>query len=294
MSPQKSIHHKSHHYSVNKAEEAEKRLRLCGGTCYLIRYSDSWNSYVLSVYREHIPDSIIRHFKIGIKDNGKFSIQGTDVYFETIDSLLAFYEKNSIHPSIETIGRSFSEEDYARKLQEQKQNPGERGQDEKYATLERKLKELEKIQQPAAAAAAAAAAAMASPVEDQRYAALEKKIMEFEQKQRLAATGQPAALTPDERYTALERKLMELEQRATKPAETQPAASPRSPEDERFATLERKIAELEQKQQAGPPPPPPQAAPAPPAPAQAAAAPPPAAPPQPQQQTQPNKKCIIL
>ena len=93
-------------------EEAERRLKKRGGHCYLTRYSENKTSYILSVYKEQRSlKPIIQHFKITIiKSSGKLHIEGTDIYFNKIQELLNYYEKNPITPALSSIGHAYSQE----------------------------------------------------------------------------------------------------------------------------------------------------------------------------------------
>ena len=111
--------HSSYHQSI-PGEEAIRRLRASGQPhCYLTRYSEASNSYVLSVYQRQRPKDVEKHFAIKIKD-GKLNINGTTEYFGDIGQLLVFYEEKRIHPSLRNIGHEYREQTYieAEQLQE--------------------------------------------------------------------------------------------------------------------------------------------------------------------------------
>ena len=117
VSQQSIIKHPSNHHGI-QGVEAERRLKLSGGTCYLVRWSESWKSYALSVYCQQKPKDIIEHFKISV-DAGKYKIEGNETNFDTLEDLLAHYEKNSIHHNFKAIGHCFTRAEYIKKQEEQ-------------------------------------------------------------------------------------------------------------------------------------------------------------------------------
>lgn len=57
----------------------------------------------------------MKHFEIEILESGKNRIkgkEGDDEEFEDIGGLLTHYEQNRIDPSLRTIGRKCTEQDY--------------------------------------------------------------------------------------------------------------------------------------------------------------------------------------
>lgn len=100
--------HPSYHQAITGAE-AEHRLKQRGGHCYLIRYSKKNRCYVLSVYKEQRSlQPEIEHFEIIVGENGKHSIEGKVEAFDSIESLLEYYEQNRINPSLSSIGREYT------------------------------------------------------------------------------------------------------------------------------------------------------------------------------------------
>ena len=115
--------HAAYHQAIN-GEEAERRLKKCGGHCYLTRYSNAQECYVLSVH-EHQRHSkpTICHFKIVIEDNGEHRIDGKVIVFQDIQSLLGHYEQERIDPALRSIGKAYTEAEYTRMQQmEDEQN----------------------------------------------------------------------------------------------------------------------------------------------------------------------------
>ena len=107
--------HPSYHQSIT-SDEAEHRLQKCGGHCYLTRFSESNERYILSVYQD-IPTYTIKHYRITV-ERGDIYIEGKKRYFDSIRELLAFYENNRIDPAFKTIGRQYAEDEYIQSLRE--------------------------------------------------------------------------------------------------------------------------------------------------------------------------------
>ena len=102
--------HDSYHQRIS-AKEAERRLKMYGGNrCYLTRFSQAHNHYVLSV-RQKIPTQEIEHYGIDIRD-GKYKIQGKEDVFNDITQMFEHYEQKRLDPAFKNIGKMFTEEDY--------------------------------------------------------------------------------------------------------------------------------------------------------------------------------------
>ena len=134
-------YHTSYHQSI-PGDEAERRLREFNVHCYLTRFSDGEDCYVLSVYMQQTPTDVMEHFKIIIKDDGKVLIDGKDEEFDDISQLLAYYENNRIDPALETIGRNCVEDDY-KKMEREKREREQREREEREERKEREKKERE-------------------------------------------------------------------------------------------------------------------------------------------------------
>ena len=97
------------------ADKAEENLRRCRGNCYLIRYSKSKQSYVLSVVRRDAENPIphIQHYKLIItkKDGNSrdsvYEIEGSEERFSDISDLLKFYQAHPLTRSNRTIGGAY-------------------------------------------------------------------------------------------------------------------------------------------------------------------------------------------
>ena len=109
-------HHSSYHQSI-PGDEAERRLREFNAHCYLTRFSDRHECYMLSVFQRQRPTDVIKHFKIIIKDDGKHMIDGKDEEHNSIGQLLTYYEdeNSKLDPSFRTIGQKYTEDQYKRR-----------------------------------------------------------------------------------------------------------------------------------------------------------------------------------
>ncbi len=104
------------HISYQQAitgKEAYKRLkRSSSGHCYLTRYSESRQCYVLSVYQKK-PNNVTKHFKIiffkSSQGNEVYKIEGKDEKFNGLEAMLTHYENNRIDPALGNIGRFIPE-----------------------------------------------------------------------------------------------------------------------------------------------------------------------------------------
>lgn len=118
--------HASYHQTIT-GEEAKRRLTLCGGHCYLTRYSRIQGCYVLSVYKYHRSLSPeIEHFEIVIENTNKHRIKGKAKTFNNIQSLLEYYELNRIDPALKSIGRAYTENEHEQDEETGRQQETER------------------------------------------------------------------------------------------------------------------------------------------------------------------------
>lgn len=104
------LDHPCNHQSINR-KEAERRLKLFGGDCYLIRYSEVQQTYVLSAYHKTKHIESIEHYEITF-DNGKYKM--IEKSFDSIESLLHYYESNTISPFWKKLGQCYTREEYKR------------------------------------------------------------------------------------------------------------------------------------------------------------------------------------
>ena len=88
-------------------KEAEDHLRSCGTNCYLIRYSQNQEKYVISVMRTDA-EPAIQHYQVSIRrgnDRPTYWIEGTEEWFTSVEELLKFYQKTPLTRSNRTIGQ---------------------------------------------------------------------------------------------------------------------------------------------------------------------------------------------
>ena len=104
--------HASYHRAIT-GEEGEKRLKKHGGSCYLTRYSESQECYILTVY-ESASNPVKKHFAIEKSDTGEHKIRGKSMTFSGIQQLLEYYEQNTIDPALRSIGKAYTEDEYKR------------------------------------------------------------------------------------------------------------------------------------------------------------------------------------
>ena len=109
--------HESYHEEITGAE-AERRLKLIGTNSYLTRYSNKKKSYVLTVFKQQIPEDVIKHYKIVIQ-NG-YKIDGKQFMCGDIRTLLEHYEKNRLDPAIKAIGEKHTLKDFLQREKEEK------------------------------------------------------------------------------------------------------------------------------------------------------------------------------
>jgi hypothetical protein len=105
--------HPAFHHNLT-GEEAEQRLKVCGGHCHLTRFSKNNDCYILSVYKQQrsIPP-VYEHYKIGITDNKKIMIKGKkEKEFDSIEDLLRYYMTQPIDTALSSIGRAYTENEY--------------------------------------------------------------------------------------------------------------------------------------------------------------------------------------
>lgn len=99
-------------YGDITGKEAIKILRGSGKFhCYLTRWSEEQQCYILTVYKKDRPRDVEKHFKIEV--DPKHKIEGKVNEFDEIEQLLKFYESNNwIYPTLETIGEKYKKKDY--------------------------------------------------------------------------------------------------------------------------------------------------------------------------------------
>ena len=105
--------HTSYHGCISGGE-AIKRLKKTHDVCtYVTRFSTSHRRYVITILKRGRPNTV-GHFRLNIDRSAqrKYSVDGLENHFDSIDELLGFYEKNRIHPEFDTIGRQLTKQHY--------------------------------------------------------------------------------------------------------------------------------------------------------------------------------------
>ena len=100
--------HGSNHGALAE-EEAMRRLRQSNKPhCYLTYFSQEKQKYVLAVYKKQCVEV---HYPM-ILQAGKYKIEEKDDKFDDVLSLLNYYERQRIHPSLSNIGTNYTQEQY--------------------------------------------------------------------------------------------------------------------------------------------------------------------------------------
>ena len=101
----------SFHGTINE-KKAEAKLKKHGVDCFLIRYNEDRNVYLLSVMTSggNGHETKFEEYQV-LRDSSDssdtyiiFKIQGREEVFDSIDNLLKFYQKNSISQTTASIG----------------------------------------------------------------------------------------------------------------------------------------------------------------------------------------------
>ena len=91
---------------------AELKLRRHGrGDCYLIRYSERQNLFVVPVMRRNIQNMsqpTYHHFKLNVAKEDGYEIEGSEKKFKDISLLLEHYKTNPLTYTKCTIGNVYS------------------------------------------------------------------------------------------------------------------------------------------------------------------------------------------
>ncbi len=98
--------HPAYHMLCN-GEQAEDKLRQKGGNCFLFRYSDTNQKYVLSVLNQ----KQFYNFTINI-DNSvpSYSLIGTQNTFPSLNELVDYYVRIPLNHNVRTIGKPCTHE----------------------------------------------------------------------------------------------------------------------------------------------------------------------------------------
>ena len=105
-------YHPSYHGAMT-GRQADYVLRKCGGNCYLLRYSERKNAFVLSVLTknddEDSDEAFYANFTLkitkGNDDTNIYEIDGTEERFESIYELLECYSIIPLSPTVTSIGK---------------------------------------------------------------------------------------------------------------------------------------------------------------------------------------------
>ena len=104
-----SRHEMPDHYSYHgdiSGNEAKRILKENSKrNCYLTRYSNNNETYILSVMFVYKNQDKVCHYELSINtQESRYSLEGTDFVFDTLDKLLKYYESNPLNPDIRNIG----------------------------------------------------------------------------------------------------------------------------------------------------------------------------------------------
>ena len=110
LQPQRSVmpNHPSYHGDLD-GKEAEKRLleksKSLGSNCYLTRYSQPQSSYVVSAIVFHQGTETPVHIKLIVdNDNNRYSLDGSEKIFSTLDELLEYFKRTPLNAEIRGLG----------------------------------------------------------------------------------------------------------------------------------------------------------------------------------------------
>ena len=113
----KDIQYNPSYHGALTGRQANYVLRKCGGTCYLLRYSENKKAFVLSVLIRNDNDSDdseafhtnFANFKLkitkGDDDQNIYEIDGSEERFQNINELLKCYSTTPLSPAVTNIGR---------------------------------------------------------------------------------------------------------------------------------------------------------------------------------------------
>ena len=100
------------YWGLMTGKQAELRLRQKGGNCYLIRHSEAKQHFVISVMGRTLQQGkqgrlAPYHFKLNITKENKqntFEIEHTENKFNSMSTLLEFYQQNPVNLYVCSIG----------------------------------------------------------------------------------------------------------------------------------------------------------------------------------------------
>lgn len=102
--------HSSYHGTMN-GDEAEATLQEQQGCdcCYITRYSEVRDEYILSVLHREEGESVFKNFII-ISNENDYEISGSEEKFSNLDELLEFYRKHPLIHHIDGIGEEITKD----------------------------------------------------------------------------------------------------------------------------------------------------------------------------------------
>ncbi len=96
--------HSSYHGKMT-GENPEEIMRKMKEPCYLTRFSENHNRYVLSLMIKDKKGFEFMHIPLIINDEeSKYEIEGTNNPFRSVNNMLGYYEHNNLDPTIPNIG----------------------------------------------------------------------------------------------------------------------------------------------------------------------------------------------
>ena len=106
--------HPSYHGAM-EGNESQMELKHHSESCYLTRYSERRNVYVLSVMKVSGGTRVFQHFTIDIRNRNNdisYEIKGADMKFKHLSDMLKFYQCNPVSHSVSNIGECVMAYDY--------------------------------------------------------------------------------------------------------------------------------------------------------------------------------------
>ena len=93
--------HEAYHGNISP-NECKRKLKARGTTCFLFRYSNSRKVYQLALV-DFNHDVKFLNLKVD-REKPSFGIVGSEKGFETVESLINYYQRNPISPTIQQLG----------------------------------------------------------------------------------------------------------------------------------------------------------------------------------------------
>ena len=100
--------HKCYHGSIS-GPKAKSRLKAEGNDCFLVRYSNNQQKYLLSILKKGLgqdtDSDLFVEFQILMVKNGKrCKIDGQSKTFSSLDEMITYWNMISLHPSVANLG----------------------------------------------------------------------------------------------------------------------------------------------------------------------------------------------